>query len=169
MLFAEGKRALGFSQTASSGTYAWISVGCPLFSLVKMPRGKIQFVPLKEVFSEWRKFRKGDRGFALVVRNGRIRIEILNKINEGCSGRVIFLGELKRPTMRVGFLNALFQNKRFLERVRRNDLGNVLVPMPSRLRVNQIDKNFRILEKLGKIDRIVSLEISQLIRRKNAI
>jgi len=162
-LFAEGKRALGFSQTASSGMYAWISVGCPLFSLVKMPRGKVQFVPRKEVFSEWREVVKDYQGFALLVRSGKLRIEVLKKIDESCSGRVIFLGELKRPTMRVGFLNALFWSGGFEKKIDLGGLENILIPLPSRLRINQIEKNFRILEKLKSLDRVINLEILQII------
>ena len=161
LLFAEGKRALGFSQTASSGTYAWISVGCPLFSLVKMPRGKIQFVLLKEVFSEWRKFQKGDRGLVLVEGEGGLRIEKRDRLDD--KGK-IFLGKVKKPTLKVGFLNALFQDERFLEKVKQNNLKDVLVPLPSRLRVNQIEKNFKVLEKLRDLKKLISLEISQIIK-----
>jgi len=97
----------------------------------------------------------------LVEGEGGLRIERSDKL--GGEGKV-FLDKIKKPTLKVGFLNALFGERDFLKGVDRGDLENLLIPLPSRLRINQIEKNFRVLEKLKSLEKLVNLEISQITK-----
>lgn len=134
----------------------WISVGCPLFSLLKMPKGKVQFVPLKEVFDDWRKFRKGDRGLVLVKDQNGLRIERSDRLN---GEPKIFLGKIKKPTLRVGFLNAC------LAKICPCDPERIQIPLLSRLKMEGIEKEFQLMNRLERKVRRLSVGIDLRIAK----
>ena len=118
---------------------------------------------MKEVFSEWRETKENDEGLALVVKSGKLRIEVLNKIDASCSERIIFLGEIKKPTMRVGFLNA------FLSRIYSSDPKEIQVPVLSRLEVEKVGEYFQMRENLkkriNKLDCLIELKLFKIVNK----
>ena len=137
-----------------------------------MVKREIKQIKLKDIFSEWREVRKDDQGLALVTRNGKLRIEVLKKINANCFDRIIFLGEIIKPTMRVGFLNAFLGNyppeadPPLTGKDKIANLGEIPVPVLSKLKVKKIEEYFDLAEglrlKASKLEGLVRLKLREV-------
>ncbi len=162
LLFANRKRALGFTNSVLRGPVRELASGVRFLSCFKMVKRKVKQIKLRDIFSEWREVEEGDQGFALAVLSGKIRIEVIKKVNANYSDRVIFLGEIIKPTMCVGFLNAFLMDCR-------GDLKNlreVSVPVFSKLKVKKIEEYFALAEglkaKAVKLEGLVKLKLGEV-------
>ncbi|GEM_PF-3732356 len=112
-----------------------------------MHKDEVKLVPLKEVFSEWLCPVSPDTGRGLVLgmrRDGGLVLEQLNKVNQSQFIQLIFVGKIKKPTLRVGFLNAC------LAKICPADPEKIKIPVLSRLQMERISEEFELVRKLER-------------------
>ncbi len=102
----------------------------------------------------------------ILVENGNgLKIEKSGKLKGGVGyrtvpeGQKIFLGKIKKPALRVGFLNAC------LAKICPCNPKKIKVPVLSRLQMERIAEEFELMGKLEKKARGLELKVDLRIAR----